>query len=90
MKIIKHNLILALPDNININQFIEQFEAYLGEFSTPVVCSMSSLFNQEVREINCSDPTNPEENDIWMKKAMEEIEKEYDADDDLGTEMFPL
>jgi hypothetical protein len=83
MQIVRYSFILALRDDIDVDQFTNELESHISELFFPkTIYNMSSFYDQDIKKIEFPDPANctVEEIDKWTKKSTEVIDEEISLD----------
>ena len=80
MQIVNHTITLALPDNVNVDNFVDKLMDHITELFFPEDVYDIAISGQEIKKIDFPDPIDStiEEINKWTEKAMEEIDKEID------------
>jgi len=79
MQIVKYSFILALRDDIDVDQFTNELESHISELFFPkTIYNMSSFYDQDIKKIEFPDPVNctVEEINKWTEKSIEVIDEE--------------
>lgn len=77
MQIVEHTLFLALPDNVEADNFVDNLMEHITETFFPENIYDIAISGQEIKKIDCPDPINSslEEVTAWTEKAVELLDK---------------